>query len=178
MYNYYAEQLFRSISDQVTKSVGTDDARLQFIISDIAPEDASLLLNKCSGLCHTTNLNLQFWLAEEYRKSWSAADVEKFEGHFANGNLTQYRNQVVANSLQLLLGTNHVTDKGSLSDFYQCDGESLWTESMNGTFKFWIERFFEGYGVSVLSVPDNERMNGILTVLRETSGLPMVSKLL
>lgn len=178
MYNYYAEQLFRSISDQVTKSVGTDDARLQFIISDIAPEDASLLLNKCSGLCHTMNLNLQFWLAEEYRKSWSAADVEKFEGHFANGNLTQYRNQVVANSLQLLLGTNHVTDKGSLSDFYQCDGESLWTESMNGTFKFWIERFFEGYGVSVLSVLDNERMNEILTVLRETSGLPMVSKLL
>ena len=55
MYNYYAEQLFRSISDQVTKSVGTDDARLQFIISDIAPEDASLLLNKCSGLLLVRN---------------------------------------------------------------------------------------------------------------------------
>lgn len=178
MYNYYAEQLFRSISDQVAKTFGDPNVRLQFIIGDIAPEDALLLLNKCSGLCHTKNLDLQFWLAEEYRRSWAAADVAKFEGHFANGNLTQYRNLVEANSLQILLGTTHVTDKGSLGDFYQCDGESLWTESMRGSFKDWIARFFEDGGVSVYSTTDNTKMEGILTLLREISGLPMVSRLL
>ena len=178
MFNYYAEQLFRAVADQVANSVAEPVARLQFIISDITPSDAQLLLDKCSGLCHTKGLGLQFWLAEEYRSKWSAQDVAKFEGRFANGNLTQYRNEVVPNTLQMLLGTAHVTDKGSLGDFYQCDGESLWAVSMRRSFKSWIERFFEDHGVSVLSGPDNEKLEGILAFLREISGLQMVSKLL
>lgn len=178
MYNYYAEQLFRSISGQVAKMSGVSNARLQFIIGDIAPGDARLLLDKCSDLCHTRNLELQFWLAEEYRSSWTPDDVQKFNGRFANGNLTQYRNEVKDHSLQILLGTNHVTDKGSLGDFYQCDGDSLWQESMQSSFSNWIERFFDAFGVSTLSESDNARLEGILNLLREISGLPMVSRLL
>jgi len=178
MYNYYAEQLFRSIADQAAKMTALPQARLQFIVGDIVPADALLLLNKCSDLCHTKNLDLQFWLAEEYRNTWSPVDVANFDGHFANGNLTQYRNEVKDKSLQILLGTDHVTDKGSLGDFYQCDGESLWKESMKSSFASWIERFFESCGVSVLSEADNTKMEGILELLREISGLPMVSKLL
>lgn len=178
MYNYYAEQLFRSIADQVAKVVASPDARLLFMVGDIVSDDALLLLNKCSNLCHTKNLDLQFWLAEKYRKTWSAADVVRFDGHFANGNLTQYRNNVQGNSLQILLGTDHVTDRGSLGDFYQCDGESLWKESMKSSFSGWIERFFDLSGVSAYSSADCAKMEAILNVLREISGLSMVSKLL
>lgn len=178
MFNYYAEQLYRSISDQVTRASSDASVRLQFIISDIAPDDALLLLNKCSGLCHTKNIALQFWLAEEYRSAWTLGEIAKFDGHFADGNLTQYRNQVTENSLQILLGTCHVTDKGSLGDFYQCDGDALWTESMGGSFKDWIERFFSDRSLPTQSLPDNQKLEGILEQLREISGLSMVSHLL
>ena len=58
MYNYYAEQLFRSIADQVAKVVASPDARLLFMVGDIVSDDALLLLNKCSNLCHTKNPDL------------------------------------------------------------------------------------------------------------------------
>ncbi len=172
---YYADQLYKTIEDQVAKVSGSG-GRLQFIIGDLSQRDALSLFTKCNNLAHLKGLKLSFWLAEEYLKTWQ--DLGDLEGHFANGNLTQYRNQIEDGSILILVGTVHVSDKGSLADFYQCDGESLWKEAMHGSFSQWIKAFYAEYGFDGEYAEESKRLDRILTYLYETYSLSMVSDFL
>lgn len=177
MKNSYVRELFRSIVKQVENTTDDASARFQFIVGDISSSDASLLLDLVSNYCHTHDMALEFWLAEHYKYVWTT-ELTKFASHFAEGNLTQYRNSVVSGSLQILLGTDHIVDKGSLADFYRCDGSALWEESMNSSFSEWIKSFFEERNVSSESEEDNVSLDSILKYLAESHSLQQISALL
>ena len=125
MIRYYADQLYKVVKDEVARA-SSGEKRLQFVVSDLGFEDSLSLFTQCNNLADAQGLKLRFWLAEEYKDAWSGKSLGDLSDHFANGNLTQYRNEIEPGSILILVGTAHVSDKGSLSDFFHCDGLSLW----------------------------------------------------
>ena len=177
MIRYYADQLYKVIKDEVIKD-SSGDKRLQFVVSDLGFEDSLCLFTQCNNLADAQGLKLRFWLAEEYKDAWSGKPLGDLSDHFANGNLTQYRNEIEPGSILILVGTAHVSDKGSLSDFFHCDGLSLWQDSMSGTFTEWIDRLFTQYDFAGVGADERQKLDGVLKYLREAYSIQMVSDFL
>jgi DNA phosphorothioation-dependent restriction protein DptH len=181
--NYYIETLFRGMAKQVQETSPAAGVRLQIMVPHLSGEDAVELLHRLSNLGHQSAWRLVFKVAEAYRQRWDAARVQDLEQKdcIANGNLTEYRNQILTNdpaTLLVLVGTDLVTDKGGLADFYRCDGESAWLEFMNERFDSWIVPFFEQHGIAEPADGDVSYFNDILKGLRAKSDLESVSRLL
>ena len=165
MIRYYADQLYKVVKDEVARA-SSGEKRLQFVVSDLGFEDSLSLFTQCNNLADAQGLKLRFWLAEEYKDAWSGKSLGDLSDHFANGNLTQYRNEIEPGSILILVGTAHVSDKGSLSDFFHCDGLSLWQDSMHGTFAEWIDRLFAQYDFAGVGVGERQKLDGALKYLR------------
>ena len=76
------------------------------------------------------------WLEEARKKDW-LDDL---------GNLTYYRNEGAGDNGKtmavVLGGMEHVTDRGSLSDFHCCEIQTIWEwpYGMNSSFSVWVKR--------------------------------------
>ena len=177
MKNLYVETLSRCIRVQC-KAAAADGRRLQFMVPDISGSDAVLLLKDCKDIAAGFSRELVFRIADECRAAsdWSPADCAALEEHFAGGNLTQYRNEVEDGQLVVLLGVELAADRGSLEDFYRCSAEALFSETMGGTFRPWVEEWLGSFGVEG-SKEWRKAWDDVLRALAEDSSLARVSHL-
>lgn len=178
MKNLYVETLSRCIRKQC-KAAAADGGRLQFMVPDISGSDAVLLLADCKDIAAEFSRELVFRIADECRTAsgWSPADYATLGGHFADGNLTQYRNEVEDGRLVVLLGVELAADRGSLADFYQCSADALFAETMGGTFRSWVKEWLGSFGVEA-SKEWRKAWDSVLGVLAEDSSLSRVSRML
>lgn len=88
---------------------------------------------------------------------------------------TWYRGRTCANDIDglvvVLLGLNHVSDKGSLADFHRLDEQRIWQE-LEQSFVPWIERIDQRLGLSA-TASEIERLDGLLHQLFETRPLQL-----
>ncbi|CAI4148611.1 conserved hypothetical protein [Alteromonas macleodii] len=142
---------------------GSLEAR--FIIQSMGPSEvfelfSSLEEYKCQQQ-QQHSLKCYFRIASGLWKDWCKVDGQEdelqkvMEGYGAIGpnrerlwideedKLTWYRNRTVSDEkvdtlIVVLVGLNHATDQGGLSDFHIVDESSVWAY-LQKSFKFWIE---------------------------------------
>ena len=176
--NLYVETLSKRIQTQIV-AIEPGRGRLQFTVPSISGADAVELLSDCKDLALESRRELVFKIADECRfaPDWTAADCAALAEYFADGNLTAYRNDIRENTFVVLLGTALAADSGSLSDFYGCGGESLFSETMGGSFSGWVKVFLGQSGI----VPEAEwraAWDGVLGALMDETSLRAVSRIL
>ena len=176
--NLYVETLSKRIQTQIG-AIEPGRGRLQFTVPSISGADAVELLSDCKDLALESRRELVFKIADECRfaPDWTAADRAALAEYFADGNLTAYRNDIRENTFVVLLGTALAADSGSLSDFYGCGAESLFSETMGGSFSGWVKVFLVQSGI----VPEAEwraAWDGVLGALMDETSLRAVSRIL
>ena len=176
MKNLYVETLSEYIRGQC-QTATADGGHLQFMVPDICGADAVLLLADCKDIAVEFSRELVFRIADECRTAsgWTAADCATLDGCFAEGNLTQYRNDVEGDRLVVLLGVELAADRGSLADFYQCSPDALFDETMGRTFRPWVRKWLESFGIES-SKEWEKAWNAVLGVLMEDASLAHVSR--
>ena len=181
--NYYIHSLFSLIAQQAKATPIADGSRLQIMVPHLSAIDARDLLHRLANFAHEHHWRLIFKVADESQQDWDAGIIADFKQKdcFANGNLTQYRNQILPDdpaTLLVFVGVDLVMDKGGLADFYRCDGEALWVESMRKSFADWIQLFFGQHGIAEFSDSECRFFDDILSSLRIKSDIPTISRIL
>ncbi len=97
--------------------------------------------------CITDDVDLTLKVAEALWKRWEDPAAQKkaqAQGWLdTTGSLTSWRNlapQSRKTSLVVLCGADCVTDSGSLSDFLQCDVDTIWNVQMRRSFSDWVQK--------------------------------------
>ena len=177
MKNYYISTLSDCIRNQA--KMATDNSRLLFMVPGLSGSDAAILLADCKDIATEFSRQLVFRIADECKTAtgWTSADIEVLKNNFANGNLTQYRNDESDGQLVVLLGVDIAEDRGSLADFYRRSADALFVETMGGTFRSWVSDWLSGLGLEA-SKDWEKAWNAVLGVLAENASLPYVSRLL
>jgi len=117
-----------------------------------------------------------FCIVEELWESWTEKDRDLFSDLRENGwfkiskNPTEFRNASTISSkdtgLTVIVGVDKTIDSGSLFDFYLCDQNRIWEETMQETFLPWIEGLF-----GMAQIEYDERAGGkidrILKVIKD-----------
>ena len=181
--NLYSQSLCNLIRKQAADTRPEPGANLIATLPDLAAADARDFLHRLADFAQGEGWRLVFKCADEYRRNalWDDATIADFaaKDHFADG-LTLYRNALAPDApatLTVLVGTDLVTDSGSLKDFYSCGEETVWMEEMGQSFRGWLEVVFNEHGLA-LKDADADYFGGILEELRERAGLVAISNLL
>lgn len=177
MKNFYISTLSACIKDQCKSAV--DGSRLLFMVPGLSGADTALLHAACKDIATEFSRQLVFRIADECRTApnWSSADAEALKDNFAEGNLTQYRNDEKDGQLVVLLGVDLATDRGSLADFYRRGADALFAETMKGTFQPWVREWLKTFGLTA-SKEWEKAWDAVLGVLADDNSLPYVSRLL
>ena len=177
MKNFYVSTLAGCIRSQCKSA--TDDSRLLFFFFFLVGADAALLLADCKDIATEYSRKLVFRIADECRAApgWTAADAALLKDNFADGNLTQYRNDETDGQLVVLLGVDCAADRGSLADFYRRGADALFAETMGGTFQPWVKEWLGAFGLEA-SKEWKDAWDAVLGVFAGDVCLPYVSRLL
>lgn len=148
---YYIKSVVNYIGGQLKTISGTGN-RFQMMIPSLPAKETLELANRLDKYCSGNDIHLDFKVAHELAEEWTAqeqADV-KVNGYWVSGSLTGLRNAINTsdkNSLLILVGSAKVTDKGSLSDFHQCDFYNLWNAQLKQSFAGWLDDFFNEHNI-------------------------------
>ena len=177
MKNLYVGTLSGCIRSQCKSAA--DSSRLLFMVPGLSGPDTALLLADCKDIAAAFSRTLVFRIANECRTApgWTPGDVEALKEHFADGNLTQYRNDETDGQLVVLLGVDLAADRGSLADFYRRGADALFEETMGGTFRPWVSEWLGTFGIEA-SKEWKDAWDAVLGVLADDASLPYVSRLL
>ncbi len=186
--NLYVETLSRCIQKQL-EAPGNASAPLIFMVPEISGADAVALRAACQNLALAAGRNAVVEASRECMAADSWTDEERRA--FAQGpdgrSLTYFRNKPEGNALVVLLGTADAGDSGSLGDFFNCDAETLFTQTMRKSFGVWVREFLDAGGVPLPKSPElirdwektrGKAWNEVLDSLREASSLADVSRFL
>ena len=159
----YIETIFNYLKNEIEKSPHKSQ-ETRFIIQSLPPEESfklfSLLesfeLELLKNSTVKSYLKVASGLWSEWLSSYSETELKKLKQSHVKGaildsgnwidledKLTWYRNRTVVDEDVdllniILIGLNHTTDQGGLSDFHLVDETRLW-HSMGNTFSSWIE---------------------------------------
>ena len=175
--NFYVSTLSDCIRSQCASA--TDGSRLLFMVPGLSGRDTADLFKDCDDIATEFSRKLVFRIADECKSApgWTPADVTTLKDHFADGNLTQYRNDETDGQLVVLGGVDLAADRGSLADFYRRSADALFEETMGGTFHAWVEKWLGKFGIEA-SENWSKAWDAVLGVLAEDSSLVHVSHLL
>lgn len=165
--NYYVQSIEKYIINEWIRSFSSIEAprEVKFIVQSLSPKSVFELFNalekRKQELLKTNNIACQFRVATGLWREWCLSNDEKEldqkmdeYGAIRNGTppermwideedrLTWYRNRTAhdENAKELvvvLVGFNHATDKGGLSDFHRVDEERIW-DFLEKSFDPWI----------------------------------------
>ena len=148
---YYIKSVIDYIDGQL-KAVPGSGNRFQMMIPSLPAQETLALANRLAKYCSGNNVQLEFKVAHELAEEWSSQEQAevKANNYWVSGSLTGLRNAITAsdkNELLILVGSAKVTDKGSLSDFHQCDLNNLWIAQLKQSFASWLEDFFNEHNL-------------------------------
>ena len=154
---FFAETAGKAIGGKVTAVWDKNISRKQLIVttSSFPPGVMNLLGNFLEDFAsENEKLSLTFKIAQNLGREWEKnGDADLFKrmdrkGWIdTSGNLTGYRNAPPPAKgilgLVVLAGADRVLDASGLADFYCCNSESLWEETMGRSFKPWCRSRFD-----------------------------------
>lgn len=179
---YYVKSIVDYVSRQMAgfTATATGNRRLQVMIPQL-PYDATLQLSKLlEDLCFNNKIRLDFKVADALIQTWLPQEARGLDAKYrAKGSLTGDRNAIDNPDpvVQILIGSAKVTDKGSLSDFHQCDKSVLWKVQLDSSFSSWVEACFEKTGITY-EQSNLDHLDTILGELRARFELYQISELL
>jgi DNA phosphorothioation-dependent restriction protein DptH len=179
---YYVKSIVDYVSRQMAgfTATATGNRRLQVMIPRL-PCDATLQLSKLlEDLCFNNKIRLEFKVADALIQTWLPQEALELDAKYrAKGSLTGDRNDINNPEpvVQILIGSATVTDKGSLSDFHQCDKSVLWKVQLDSSFSSWLEACFEKAGITY-EQSHLDHLDIILGELRARFELYQISELL
>ena len=164
---YYIKSVIDYIDGQL-KAVPGSGNRFQMMIPSLPAKVTLELANRLEKYCSGNNIQLEFKVAHELADTWTNSEQAevKANNYWVSGSLTGLRNAITAsdiNSLLILVGSAKVTDKGSLSDFHQCDLNNLWIAQLKKSFSGWLEDFFNEHNLLF----GDEDLNAANSILKE-----------
>ena len=165
---YYIKSVIEYIDEQLN-SVPRTGNRFQMMIPSLPARETLKLANRLTQYCSANDIQLDFKVAHELAQEWTPQEQNdvKINNYWVEGSLTGLRNTINTsdkNSLLILVGSARVTDKGSLSDFHQCDLNNLWIAQLKQSFAGWLEDFFNEYNL-LFNDAELEQANGVLKEL-------------
>lgn len=165
---YYIKSVIEYIDEQLNSVPGTGN-RFQMMIPSLPAPETLELANRLTQYCSANDIQLDFKVAHELAQEWTPQEQNdvKINNYWVEGSLTGLRNTINTsdkNLLLILVGSARVTDKGSLSDFHQCDLNNLWIAQLKQSFAGWLEDFFNEYNL-LFNDAELEQANGILKEL-------------
>ena len=169
---YYIKSVIEYIAGQLKSISGTGN-RFQMMIPSLPARETLELASRLDKYCSSSNVKLDFKVAHELAEEWTSqeqADV-KARNYWVPGSLTSLRNAISStdkNALLILVGSAKVTDKGSLSDFHQCDLNNLWVAQLKQSFAGWLEDFFNEHNL-LFGPTEIEQADNILKELASCS---------
>jgi len=157
---FFARSAFEYIRNQIEQIPRSQEgtAKLLIMIPIVPARVAIEVCRRLEAYCAekiplvTVCKKIALELCHEWRDSMSEDERAAFQEAYEKGwyddvgNLTRLRHSTF--SIVLLIGTDHVTDASSLADFHRCDIETIWIESLKGSFSSWIFKRFEDSSVS------------------------------
>jgi DNA phosphorothioation-dependent restriction protein DptH len=162
--------------------ISDNHAESRFILQSLGPDDVFDLFRSLDSfaleLKKTQSVKCYFRVASKLWDEWckkpNSENVlrQKMELYGAAGpngelqwidhedKLTWYRNRTVndegcENLIIILVGTDHATDKGGLSDFHKVDEARIWQE-LNQSFVPWLETICNEQGIEASSSTLND----------------------
>ena len=167
--NLYIESLAEYLTEHAESVLGsttlTKEAR--FIVQSLAPGEVFQLFSKLDEFRlaqeQKQNIKSYFRVATKLWEEWLKHEtshsldtqLQELGGLSSDGQrlwideedkLTWYRNRTVSDEAEgadalliVLVGLNHATDQGGLSDFHKVDDQNLWQE-MGKTFMPWLDK--------------------------------------
>lgn len=178
---YYIKSVIEYIAGQLKSISGTGN-RFQMMIPSLPARETLELASRLDKYCSSSNVKLDFKVAHELAEEWTSqeqADV-KARNYWVPGSLTSLRNAISStdkNALLILVGSAKVTDKGSLSDFHQCDLNNLWVAQLKQSFAGWLEDFFNEHNL-LFGPTEIEQADNILKELASRYDILKISAFL
>lgn len=201
--NYYIESVKEYILNEWDRSLNTSEGpkEARFIVQSLPHESVFELFNaleqKKQKLLKTQNIACQFRVASGLWNEWIASygsqdlDQKMDEyGAIRHGNpterlwideedrLTWYRNRTAHDEnaqalVVVLVGFNHATDKGGLSDFHRVDEDRIWSY-LGKKFDKWIDHLNDSMYLQ-LNNEERDLLNGYLLELYHLRPLSLSS---
>ena len=184
--NYYVHSVVDYINEQVNKfrTAGNTHGRLLIGIPSLPAAETLDLGKLLWESCHQMDVQFSFKVAAAQLKEWddSAAEQEvKQHGWLAAGSLTSDRNTIADGSdschLTILVGTETVTDSGSLADFHSCDATTIWSAGMQQSFNIWTKRALDARQIAY-DHKALEDFDTVLSAMRNKYGMLLLGDLL
>lgn len=163
--------IVEAICDYISKEIERGPRTLRFVLPSYS---SGLLLEVGKVLKDRTDRILDRHVKLEYRvayhlgQDWLSTGSNQEQADFlairergfydSDNSLTKIRNMLPDAGLDCLVivmaGFDHITDQGSLQDFYKLDQKSLWESILHKSFISWVSKSLENY-----TDPDEDRVD-------------------
>ena len=153
---FFAQSALDYVRRQVEQQQG--NGKMLFMMPSLPPQVVRDIADGLTGYCATctqpvaATIKTAAPLVEDWRRSGDPEVREIHRDLAEKGwcddreNLTGYRNiasEEGISALVLLIGVDQVTDAASMSDFHQCDLQTVWERDLGSSFGKWVRSALE-----------------------------------
>lgn len=153
---YFAQSALEYVRRQADQQQG--NGKMLFMMPSLPPQVVRDIADGLTAYCATceqpvdATIKTAAPLVEEWRSS-GEPEIRQIQRDLAEKgwcddreNLTGYRNIASEQgkaALVLLVGVDRVTDAASMSDFHQCDLQTVWERELGNSFRKWVRSALE-----------------------------------
>jgi len=153
---FFAQSVLDYVCRQAEEQQG--NGKMLFMMPSLPPQVVRDIVDGLTAYCASCAqpeeaiVKIAAPLVEDWRRSGDP-EVREIQRDLAEKgwcddreNLTGYRNiasQDGKAALVLLIGVDRVTDAASMSDFHQCDLQTVWERELGSSFGKWVRSAFE-----------------------------------